>query len=202
MLRLPWYEYIICYGTLAFPYLSFQELLTYSVVPLFGFAIFSLTGMLFGVINNIANRCQERKKWPFILENFILISICALIIYQDLPERWVIVPMVTFILVIPHILNTSALESARQTNPHLLLSVLLIVFLSLGSFGYGRTQAEHLIRKTEPNTQLTLESGTESGRLIGKLGAYYFFLSTSSRVNVLSEQSIKRIEYLKKLKAS
>ena len=185
---------------LAFPYLSFQELLAYSTAPLFGFVFFSLVGALLGVISSIAQRGQAKNKWVVRFENAGFLSICALLIYLDLPEKWLVAPIVAFVLIVPDVLRISAFESARQTNPHLVLSALLIVFLLLESFGYGRTQAERLIQKAEPNVQLTLESGTETGKLIGKLGSYYFFLNASSKVNVLPEQSIKRIEYRKELK--
>lgn len=188
------------FDILAFPYLSFQELLAYSTAPLFGFVFFSLLGVIFGVVNSLARRGKEKSRWIVGVEDAGILMIGALLIYLDDPMRWIFIPVIGFGLVVPHLLRTPALESFRQTNPNLVLSSLLVVFLLLGSFGYGRTQAERLLKSTEPNAQVFIETHSEIGKLLGKLGAYYFFLDASRKVNILPESSVKRIEYRKELK--
>jgi len=105
-------------------------------------------------------------------------------------------------LITSPVLRLPAIQAARENNPHLVLSAFVMMFLLLGSFGYGRVQAEHLIRDKELNAQITLEAGVESGKLLGKLGSHYFLLNASNRVSVFPEQSIKRIEYRKEHKSS
>ncbi len=188
------------FEVLAFPYLSFQELLAYSAAPLFGFVLFVLAGVLFGVVNSISRRGKGKNKWIVRTEDAGMICIVILLIYLDMPEKWLFAPLVVFGLVLPHLLRMQVFVVAQQTNPRLVLSTLLMVLLLFGSFGYGRTQAERLIQRSEPNVQLNIDSRNEVGKLIGKLGTYYFFLSSAGKVNVLPEQSIKRIEYRKELK--
>lgn len=189
------------FGILALPYLSFQELLTYSAVPLFGFILAGLAGMVFGVLNQLANHGKQRNKWTLILENLAIITFCGVLIYFDVPEKWLFPPLVIFGFIALRILGIPAVQSARDSSPHVVLLPIVAVFLLIGSFGYGRAQAERLVRIKEPNITLSLDTGIEAGKLIGKLGTHYFFINSANHLTVLPERVMRRIEYNKEYKS-
>lgn len=189
------------FEVLAFPYLGFQELLAYSAAPLFGFILFGLGGMALAVLNHLGAQRQPRSRWKIILENVIVVSFCSVLIYLDVPEKWLFPPLVLFWFVAGRVLDIPAVSSARESSPNVVLSLLVSGFLLVGSFGYGRSQAERLVHTKEPNVALYLDAGTETGKLIGRLGTHYFFLNSANRVTVLPEQVLKRIEYTKEQKS-
>jgi len=83
---------------LAFPYLSFQELLAYSAPPLFGFIFFALLGLLFSAVNHVANRGQKKNKTLNRLEDLVVIVFCGVLVYLDRPEKWLFPPLAAVIL--------------------------------------------------------------------------------------------------------
>lgn len=183
------------FGILPFPYLSFQELLAYSAAPLFGFLFFVISGALFGVLSAVVRREEEKRRWVAILENSIALLFCGTLIYFDVPDKWLFTPLIIVGLCVPPIFRLPALQAVKDTRPQTAISVLVMLFLVAGSFGYGRSKAVTLVRAKEPNIHLTVGSNAEEGKLIGKLGAYYFVVNSSERVTVIPEQTITRIEY-------
>lgn len=185
------------FGVFPFPYLSFQELLTYSAAPFFGFILFFLIGWAARSLDDKPHSHHQRSHWPQALIGILLIIFCGALLYFDQPEKWLYTPMVAIGLVSFAIRNTSPLRAAQANNPTIILAAWLMIFASAGAYGYGRMSAERIVQLAEPNAMLTIESRTDPVQLIGKLGTYYFFLDKTKRLNVVPEQSVKRIKYQK-----
>jgi len=193
------------FGILAFPYLSLQELIAYSAAPLFGFIIFVIFGISLGVISAIEseskiNQRSSKNKWLQRVEDISLLLIVIIVIVYDRPEKWLLVPFMIMLKLLPITLDLQFIKRGIQANAALTLSAVVMVFLLICSLGYGRMNAEKLIRLAEPNASITFESKTESGKFIGKLGGYYFLLATAGRVHIYPENEIKKIEYLETIK--
>ncbi|MFZ2990416.1 hypothetical protein [Ideonella sp.] len=89
------------FGVLAFPYLSFQELVAYSAAPVFGFLLFAGAGMMLGAINATASSRSPRSKWLDRLQDIFLVALAAVLVYQKAPYRWVFAPLVVFGALLP-----------------------------------------------------------------------------------------------------
>ena len=182
------------FEVLAFPYLSFQELLAYSTVPFFGFLLFCIVGVFIGVLDSD----KPTNKWRIRLWTSLFVIVSAAMIYFNRPEKWFVVPMILIALVGPRIMRHPKIRAVRDKSPVLVLVLYLMVILLIGTFGWGKTEADRRIKDESHSVRLTLDSGTETGKLLGKLGGYYFLLNASNSVVQLPEKAIQRIEYIKK----
>jgi hypothetical protein len=182
------------FDVLAFPYLSFQELLAYSTVPLFGYLFFGLVGVALGLLDSR----KSQNKWSMRITTLLFVILCATLIYFDRPEKWLIAPMVAFGLIAHPLLKNPRMSLLIDKDPVLFLVSFVMCLILIGIFGWGRSEAAKVIKTEEPNVRLILDSNTETGKLLGKLGSYYFLLNASNAVIQLPEKAIQRIEYIKK----
>jgi hypothetical protein len=181
------------FDILAIPYLSFQELLSYSTAPLFGFVVVSTVG---AVLGGISSRKGTKPRWISISEDIGIFLIAALLIYLDRPEKWLFLSVGVMIFCVTYFREIPALNTAAETHPQAVLIAFVIIFLLTGSFGYGRTKAEQVKVDTPLNVSILSEIGNAEGKMLGKLGSYYFYLDRYNKVQIMPERLIKRIQYL------
>ncbi|MGB9148879.1 MAG: hypothetical protein WCB36_01380 [Burkholderiales bacterium] len=185
------------YDILIFPYLTFSEIVAYAAAPLFGFLVFIAIGMFFGVVSALTKDRKPISKVREVLEFLVAGAIIFLLIYFGLPEKWLFVPLVVFALISLHFLDNNFIRQHFKASPRVYLLVLLAIYFVIGSFGYGRYQAEKLRQNKVANVQVNIEGNLANTRLLGKINGYYFFLDMDGRVNQYPETSIKQITYQK-----
>lgn len=188
------------FGIVALPLLGFQELVAYSSVPLFGVVLLTVAGIAHGFFvgkNEAENNPNSGSRTFRYVASALMVVVAAITIYVDTPEKYQLVPALLIAATIG-LIGREVLDGATPSLVRLLIPAVMITFIMVETFGFGRASAERLLRAAEPNAKVTVDSGTETGKLLGKLGSYYFFLNASNAVIQLPEKVIQRIEYIKK----
>lgn len=185
------------YDLLIFPYLSFNEMVAYAAAPLFGFLLALFGGMIFGALNAITKEQKRSSKFRDVVDVFLFGAVSVLLIYLNRSEKWLFVPLALIFLISIHLLDCEEIRARIKDSPKQFLTGLIIIYLVVGSFGYGRTKAQDLAQNKIPNVQATVDGSLVKTRLIGKISGYYFFLGMDGRVSQHPESTIKLIVYEK-----
>lgn len=186
------------FDVLPFPYLSFQELLAYSAAPIFGFLFFAGIGILAGALNATTSGYRRPAKWAEWFQDAVFVAVAVLLIYLEIPYRWIFAPLVLMGAILPSLFRSEPLQKLKETHPATPLVAVVMIFMLVGSFGYGRSRAEELQQTILPNARVTWDSGAdEEIKMIGRLGGHYFYLDGAGQVNVRGEQYLKRIQYIR-----
>lgn len=202
-------------GILAFPLLGFQELITYAAVPFFSVLLMSVFSFGLGGwgsetfrkprnpietelpleerVSHLERRLLRAK--DRVLRIVILLTILtAVLFYVGTPLAWFLGP--SFFVIGLSLLGVTTQFYLKWISEKSFDWLCLALFCWSVSFGYGRGQAITVVLAKEPNAVVFLESAKENVKLLGKLGAYYFYLNSDNQIVSVPEQAIKRIEYI------
>jgi len=185
------------FNIMVFPYLSFNEMLAYSAVPLFGFLLTTVLGMLWGFLNAETRTARQTNIIREVLDALILGGLCVSLIYFDRPEKWWIVPIAILGFIIPYFIGMPQVRDRIKEAPSAYIAFIIALFLISGTFGWGRSVAQRLLQTKEPNVQVMIDNNQIKARLLGKVNNYYFLLGDDGKITQYPESAVKRITYEK-----
>src|ERR1700690_1066847 len=119
------------FGVIVIPYLSFNEILGYAAVPLFGYIFATMFWVLMSdVLDNSPNRSKineanaetvkDSGKFGKYRESVFIILymiLCGLLIYVDNASKWIFVPLVAFLIFYPPIWRGSKILARVKAYP-------------------------------------------------------------------------------------
>ncbi|MFC1719564.1 hypothetical protein ACFL00_00305 [Pseudomonadota bacterium] len=186
------------FGILIFPYLSFAEVVAYSAAPMFGFFALFIFGGLFGAADGI-NRADRPKTtrlkiWK-VFEATLVLLLCVVIVYLDRPEQWLIVPLGVLGVFGPRLIDILYMEGRFLPTPTHAVVVFFALVLVVGSFGWGRYQAEKLVQKNSSDVSVAIDREKQDLKFVGKAGSYFFFLEENGILLQYPDDSISVIAF-------
>ena len=188
------------FGISPFPFLSVQELIVYSAVPFFAFALSVVIGLLLGFLHarnaSLKSGGPSLPNWIEWFHHIALIVIVGGLIYVGSPFRW-FTGMVVLAEIVSAVYRKAMISEQLEVRfPGSRMLVISVLLMLLGSAGYGMTYADLIKEDNKSNVKIIHGMGADEARFLGKLGGYVFILSSDGKVIQLPADSIKRIEYI------
>ncbi|AFY59923.1 hypothetical protein [Synechococcus sp. PCC 6312] len=201
------YGYWQPFGINPIPYLSFQQLVAYSVVPLFDLTvigsllILGLNLSLFYSPNAIRKRETEPESYELsrsLIFGFVLITSIILTIIRGVrgDTGWWYFLVILIFLGYIHFSDRGIFTPLPFKNQ---FQALLVIFAFIVLFqGYisGSADANKLLDLSSPsNATLIVEKKIEEVKLIGKLDNMYYILDKDISVIAIPEKEVSRVKY-------
>ncbi|KAF5052763.1 hypothetical protein DSECCO2_405480 [anaerobic digester metagenome] len=125
-----------------------------------------------------------------------MILLAILLVCLEIPIRWFISPIVLTGILSSYFLNSKLAQYFENKQKNLPQLAILSLFILIGSFGYGRSEAEDLLIKKDSTAEITFSTNSKiKAKIIGKLGNHYFYLDDENFVNETKESNITYIKH-------